>query len=100
MLTRMIRSEPSIGAMIGEAPRVAGDVLMHELDHANRRSRAGGQGAGNLVAEFDRGAAGRDVFTIRDLTKELGVSARTLRFYEEKGLVDPRRRGQERLYSR
>lgn len=42
----------------------------------------------------------RDVFTIRDLTKEFAVSARTLRFYEEKGLVDPGRRGEQRLYSR
>lgn len=55
----------------------------------------------DLVAGFDPApATGRDIFTIRDLTKELGVSARTLRFYEEKGLVDPARRGQERLYSR
>jgi DNA-binding transcriptional MerR regulator len=55
----------------------------------------------DLVAGFDPApASGRDTFTIRDLTKELGVSARTLRFYEEKGLVDPARRGQERLYSR
>lgn len=45
-------------------------------------------------------AAGRNVFTIRDLTKEFDVSARTLRFYEEKGLVDPARRGEQRLYSR
>ena len=30
---------------------------------------------------------GRDVFSIRDLTKEFAVSARTLRFYEEKGLL-------------
>jgi len=44
--------------------------------------------------------AGRDTFTIRDLTKEFGVSARTLRFYEEKGLVDPARRGEQRMYSR
>jgi DNA-binding transcriptional MerR regulator len=44
--------------------------------------------------------AGRDTFTIRDLTKEFGVSARTLRFYEEKGLVDPARRGEQRLYTR
>jgi DNA-binding transcriptional MerR regulator len=28
------------------------------------------------------------------------VTARTLRFYEEKGLVSPLRRGQERLYGR
>src|SRR5580704_9220005 len=54
----------------------------------------------DLVAGFDRGAAGRDVFTIRDLTKEFGVSARTLRFYEEKRLLDPRRNGEQRLYSR
>jgi DNA-binding transcriptional MerR regulator len=55
----------------------------------------------DLAAGFDAGAPrGRDIFTIRDLTKEFGVSARTLRFYEEKGLVDPARRGEQRLYSR
>ena len=55
----------------------------------------------DLAAGFDAGAPrGRDVFTIRDLTKEFGVSARTLRFYEEKGLLDPARRGEQRLYSR
>jgi len=53
-----------------------------------------------LVGGFDRGAAGREVFTIRDLTKEFEVSARTLRFYEEKGLLAPRRNGEKRLYSR
>jgi hypothetical protein len=46
-----------------------------------------------LGAGFDPGAPGRDLFTIRDLTKEFEVSARTLRFYEEKGLLDPTRRG-------
>jgi DNA-binding transcriptional MerR regulator len=40
------------------------------------------------------------VFTIRDLVKECDVTARTLRFYEEKGLLSPRRQGQDRLYSR
>ncbi|MDQ0392468.1 MerR family transcriptional regulator [Labrys monachus] len=39
-------------------------------------------------------------FTIRDLAAEFGVTARTLRFYEEKGLLAPARKGQERLYSR
>ena len=41
-----------------------------------------------------------ELFTIRDLVKECGVTARTLRFYEEKGLLSPRREGLERLYSR
>jgi len=55
----------------------------------------------DLVAGFEAGNAhGRDVFTIRDLTKEFSVSARTLRFYEEKGLINPKRRGEQRLYSR
>jgi DNA-binding transcriptional MerR regulator len=42
----------------------------------------------------------RDLFTIRDLVREFAVSARTLRFYEEKGLLNPRREGQDRLYGR
>lgn len=45
-------------------------------------------------------AATEGPFTIRDLGREFGVTARTLRFYEEKGLLSPRRQGQERLYSR
>jgi len=38
-------------------------------------------------------------FTIRQLTKEFGVTARALRFYEEENLIAPARRGQTRLYS-
>jgi DNA-binding transcriptional MerR regulator len=41
-----------------------------------------------------------ETFGIRDLVRECGVTARTVRFYEEKGLLTPRRRGQDRLYSR
>lgn len=56
----------------------------------------------DLVAGFDAGAARGDGkrFSIRDLTREFDVSARTLRFYEEKGLLNPERVGQDRLYSR
>ena len=56
-------------------------------------------GRGTLSAET-AGEPARDVFTIRDLVRECAVTARTLRFYEEKGLLAPRRAGQERLYSR
>jgi DNA-binding transcriptional MerR regulator len=38
-------------------------------------------------------------YTIRQLTKEFSVSARTLRFYEEENLISPTRRGQTRIYS-
>jgi DNA-binding transcriptional MerR regulator len=66
----------------------------------DRHTRSDALDPADLVAGFDAGAGGRDVFTIRDLAKECGVTARTLRFYEEKGLLTPRRSGQERLYSR
>lgn len=36
--------------------------------------------------------------TIGELTREFGVSARTLRFYEGEGLISPVRRGRQRLY--
>jgi len=40
------------------------------------------------------------LFTIGDLAREFGVTLRTLRFYEDKGLLSPRREGLNRLYSR
>lgn len=61
----------------------------------------GGRLLSELAQGLDAGSSpGRDIFTIRDLAKEFGVSARTLRFYEEKGLLDPTRRGEQRLYTR
>ncbi len=39
-------------------------------------------------------------FGIQDAAKQLGVTMRTLRFYEDKGLIAPERVGTARLYSR
>jgi DNA-binding transcriptional MerR regulator len=38
-------------------------------------------------------------FTIRDLAEEFGCTHRTIRFYEDEGLLKPRREGQARIYS-
>ena len=38
-------------------------------------------------------------YTITDLANEFGITHRALRFYEEKGLIEPERRGQTRIYS-
>ena len=38
-------------------------------------------------------------YTISDLSREFNVTTRTLRFYEEKGLLLPNRQGQTRVYS-
>ena len=37
---------------------------------------------------------------IQQVATELGISARTLRFYEDKGLIEPRRVGTMRIYTR
>lgn len=39
-----------------------------------------------------------DYYTITELTREFGVSTRTLRFYEDEGLIKPVRRGRTRLF--
>ena len=41
---------------------------------------------------------GKDEVTIGELATRFGVTLRTLRFYEKKGLLKPRRRGMARLY--
>ena len=38
-------------------------------------------------------------FTIADLAAEFGVTNRTMRFYEDEGLITPERQGQRRIYS-
>ncbi|MFO7551512.1 MAG: MerR family DNA-binding transcriptional regulator [Haliea sp.] len=38
-------------------------------------------------------------YSISELAEEFGVTTRTIRFYEEKGLIHPRREGQKRLYT-
>ena len=38
-------------------------------------------------------------FSIRELTREFGVTSRTIRHYEDIGLLTPERRGQTRVYS-
>lgn len=39
-------------------------------------------------------------WTIADLAEEFAITHRALRFYEEKGLLEPERKGQTRFYSK
>ncbi len=48
-----------------------------------------------VVADADE-----DYVRIGDMAKMFGVTLRTLRFYEDKGLISPKRDGSTRLYSR
>ncbi len=38
-------------------------------------------------------------YAIRDLAEEFGCTHRTIRFYEDQGLLSPRREGQSRIFS-
>ncbi len=57
--------------------------------------------AGNAAAEMDISAETTDSYVrIGEMAKSFGVTLRALRFYEDKGLISPRREGATRLYSR
>jgi DNA-binding transcriptional MerR regulator len=42
---------------------------------------------------------GKQTYTIGELAEEFGITSRTLRLYEEEGLLDPRREGTRRIYN-
>ncbi|MCW9034252.1 MAG: MerR family DNA-binding transcriptional regulator [Alphaproteobacteria bacterium] len=39
------------------------------------------------------------IFSIADFASEFGVTTRTIRYYEDEGLISPSRKGQRRVYS-
>lgn len=41
----------------------------------------------------------KPAYTISDLSKEFDVTPRTIRFYEDQGLLSPKREGQSRIYA-
>ncbi len=55
---------------------------------------------GNLAERGKtNGDATGEFYSVTQLGRDLGVSARTIRFYEDKGLVAPRRAGNNRVYT-
>ena len=55
---------------------------------------------GKYAAISDNGTIADNAksYTIGDLAREFGVTLRTLRFYEDRGLLSPRREGTARIY--
>ena len=49
------------------------------------------------LAGMDAGPDGR-TWTIAEVARDFGVTLRTIRFYEEHGLVSPERRGRQRIF--
>jgi DNA-binding transcriptional MerR regulator len=54
--------------------------------------------AASSSTDARRAGEARSSYTIGDLAREFGVSLRTLRFYEDRGLLKPQRAGASRLY--
>ena len=42
----------------------------------------------------------QELFSISDLARDFGVTLRTIRFYEEQGLIEPERAGRQRVFTR
>lgn len=62
----------------------------------DRSPPTGTGGSGGL----DGAAPRQESFAIAELSKEFAITPRTLRFYEDQGLLRPARRGLTRIYSR
>src|SRR6188768_3981207 len=52
-----------------------------------------------LHSDFDAPESSGKHYTISDLCEEFRVTPRALRFYEDEGLISPRRQGLSRVYS-
>lgn len=52
------------------------------------------------VVANEMGSGKKTQFSIGDLSKEFNITLRTLRFYEDKGLLNPKRDGMNRIYNR
>lgn len=49
---------------------------------------------------MDEADRGQDLFTIGELAAAFTLSPRAIRFYEDQGLLSPRRAGTQRIYTR
>ncbi|MED5373852.1 MAG: MerR family DNA-binding transcriptional regulator [Myxococcota bacterium] len=58
-----------------------------------------GEAAARALSEHPADAR-QELFGIRDLAKEFGITPRAIRFYEDKGLLAPQRVNNSRVYSR
>ncbi|HEY1722133.1 MAG TPA: MerR family DNA-binding transcriptional regulator [Magnetospirillaceae bacterium] len=50
--------------------------------------------------DVDSASRAEKLYSVAELARELGITTRTLRFYEDRGLVSPQRAGTTRIYSR
>lgn len=61
---------------------------------------AGGPALGGAPGGSALGPGEAQTFSISELSRAFSVTPRTIRFYESKGLLEPRRQGQARVFTR
>ncbi len=70
-----------------------------EMNTDDRKATSGSIEWAQIRSKTDGPENERPFFTIGDLSHEFDLTLRALRFYEDKGLIAPQRRGVTRLYS-
>ena len=78
---------------MGGRSRAAKDGAAPKEVSVNVNQQTDGAGAD------DAGQDGHENFSIAELAREFNVTARAIRFYEDKGLITPMRQGTRRIYS-
>jgi len=63
-------------------------------------ARKRGASSAEAAVDAHRDDGGTELFGITELCTEFGITLRTIRFYEDKGLLSPRRLNGARVYSR
>ncbi len=64
------------------------------------RKRGAARNLAEEAVDEHREDGGSELFGITQLCAEFGITLRTIRFYEDKGLLQPRRVGGTRVYTR
>ena len=65
-----------------------------------RRSAGPASAATREAVDAHRDDGGAELFGITELCRQFGITLRTIRFYEDKGLLSPRRVNGARVYTR
>ena len=73
---------------------------MNPLPATRRRGAAAALPTASEVVAAHRQEEGGELFGITELCREFGITLRTIRFYEDKGLLKPRRVNGARVYTR
>src|SRR5271170_6855253 len=70
----------------------------HEIGPWLRHGAPRGHDETEIADGFPEPEGSSRLFTIREMARDFQVSIRTLRFYEDRGLLRPRREGTNRRY--